>query len=464
MPHPRPGYRDHAPLLTPAGDALLRRLEQHPHAPRWNYTCGDQLVADDLPRLDRMRGELASTPDAAAGEPPERVLDALWAQRTLVPHLAAHLPGARSALAERWADLPTLSREDLARRVPDFVPDGADLDRIVVYSTSGTTGHPLTIPNHPVGAAAYQLLMERALSIYGVTLPLGPDTLANALVCAQHDTIQYASTLTVWRGAGHVKVNLHPNGWRAAADARAYLEAFDPPLLTGDPVSFAALLDLDADLHPLALASTATALSDGLRRQLAARFGCPVFEWISLNEIGPIALACPAGAGHHTLDPAVFVEVVDDRGRPCAPGERGEVTVTGGRNPVLRLLRYRTGDTAALAFGRCACGSTAPRLVGFAGRPPVVLRGARGGVVNPVDVSRVLHPFPIVQHQLVQRADASVELALRAVPFDTAALRRSLDALFGGVEVSIRFVDAIEGTGPGGKGMPFVTERTSDTP
>ena len=131
---------------------------------------------------------------------------------------------------------------------------------------------------------------------------------------------------------------------------------------------------------------------------------------------------------------------------------------------MLRLLRYRTGDVAAMAFGPCACGTTAPRLVGFEGRQPVVLRSAEGGVVNPVDVSRILHPFPIVQHQLVQRADGSVELALRAAPFDPSGLRRQLEALFGEVGLAIRFVDALDGTGPGGKVMPFVTEGSEERP
>ena len=458
MSHPRPSYRHHAPLLTVQGDALLRRMEQHPYAPLWNYTCGDQLVEDDHRQLDQMRGELASTPDYAADALPQAMMESLWAHHQRVPHFAKHLPETRVELARTWADLPTLSREDLHRHMPEFVPDGVDLERIVVYTTSGTTGHPLTIPNHPIGAASYQLLLERALATYGVQIPLRPDAMANALVCNQAETIQYAATLSVWNGAGHVKVNLHSNGWRNANDTHAYLTDFDPPLLTGDPFSFAALLDLDIDLHPLALASTAVALSEGLKRQLEARFGCPVFEWISLNEVGPIALACPQGHGHHVLDPAMLVEVLDPEGRPCAPGERGEVTVTGGRNPMLRLLRYRTGDFASMAFGPCACGNPAPRLVDFEGRQLVVLRSVTGSVVNPVDVSRILHPFPIIQHQLVQRADGSVDLALRAAPLDVAPIRRQLEALFGKVALAIRVVDAIEGAGPCGKVMPFIVE------
>ena len=461
MNHPRPHYADHAPLLTPQGDALLRRIEQHANAPRWNYTCGDRLISADLPVVDRMREDLAeSLTDDTWNEPAERVLDAVWASRHAVPHLTRHLPATRDALRQQWADLPTISREDLAVRTPDFVPEGADLDRMVIYSTSGTTGHPILIPNHPVGAASYQLLLERALSRWGVRLPLGPDRMANALVCAQAETIQYASVLSVWDGAGHVKVNLDPAGWRDPADAAAYLGDFDPPLLTGDPISFAALLDLDADLHPLALVSTAAALAGGLRQRLADRFGCAVFEWYSMNEVGPVASACPLGHGHHVLDPAVWVEIVDADGRPCAPGERGEVTVTGGRNPMLRLLRYRTGDWASMAFDRCLCGDPAPRLVDLEGREPVAFHAADGRTINPVDVSRVLRAYPLVQHQLTQHADGAFTLTLRptASGVDRAAVETDLRTLIGAADLDVRVVREIEGTGPGGKVVPYVRE------
>lgn len=461
MRHPRPHYADHAPLLTPEGDALLRRMEQHPAAPRWNYTCGDRLTEADLPVLDQVRADLLESAVGDAGnEPQEQILDAVWASRAAVPHLARILPATRAYLRRQWSDLPTISREDLAVRIPDFVPDGADLDRMVIYDTSGTTGHPILIPNHPTGAASYQILLERALAQWNVRLPLSPDRMANALVCAQAETIQYASVLSVWKGGGHVKVNLAPAGWRSPSDAAAYLQHFDPPLITGDPLSFAALLDLDLDLHPLALVSTAVALSDALRDRLAARFGCAVFEWYSMNEAGPVASACPLGHGYHVIDPALYVEVVAPDGQPCAPGERGEVTLTGGHNPMLRLVRYRTGDWASMAFDACPCGNPSPRLVGLEGRKPVVFRAADGSVVNPVDVSRVLRAYPLVQHQLVQHADESFTLSLRttASGVDRAAVEADLRVLIGDADVQIQVVREIEGTGPGGKVVPYVRE------
>ena len=39
-----PELLDRFPLLTPAGAALLRRLEEHPHAPRYTHPGVDRLT------------------------------------------------------------------------------------------------------------------------------------------------------------------------------------------------------------------------------------------------------------------------------------------------------------------------------------------------------------------------------------------------------------------------------------
>ena len=48
------------------------------------------------------------------------------------------------------------------------------------------------------------------------------------------------------------------------------------------------------------------------------------------------------------VDRRVHVEVLDEGGAPVPDGERGEIVVTVDENPYLPLLRYRTGDHAAL--------------------------------------------------------------------------------------------------------------------
>ena len=58
------------------------------------------------------------------------------------------MAGSGSDLARDWREIPTTSRRDLAERPWDFVPDDEPLDRLIIYRTAGTTGHPI------VGAAS----------------------------------------------------------------------------------------------------------------------------------------------------------------------------------------------------------------------------------------------------------------------------------------------------------------------
>ncbi|HEY8040456.1 MAG TPA: hypothetical protein VIF15_11710 [Polyangiaceae bacterium] len=431
-----------SPLVDERGLRSIARIAHHPDAPRWSRVAGDRLERDDLRAVDAFRASLArERAPFGPGTPPEPVL--AWVRRNapLVPAFRERLPRA-GALETAWTSTRTTSREDLATHPERLVPDDAPLERMIVYRTAGTTGHALLVPHHARAAACYLPLLELALARWGIDARFGHDDVA-MLVGAQARTVTYATALAAWGQAGFAKLNLEPGLWPRDVAPRRFFADLAPALLTGDPVAFAELMARGVTVRPRALVTTAVAMSDVLRARLAAHFGAPVIDWYSLTETGPIGYACPRGGGaYHVLAHDLFVEAVDARGAQVAPGERGEIAVTGGRNPFLPLLRYRTGDWGRLDPGPCACGDPMPRLVELEGRAPVRLAAADGRVVNPVDVSGVLRAHPVVQHELVQRADLSCQLALRAVagePFDTAALERELRALFGDVPLAVRF-------------------------
>ena len=179
----------------------------------------------------------------------------------------------------------------------------------------------------------------------------------------------------------------------------------------------------------------------------------------SLNEAGPIAYSCPLGHGHHVLAHDLYVEMLDEEGRPVPPGRRGELTLTGGRNIFLPLLRYRTGDTGRLDFDPCPCGDPIPRILELEGRPPVLFHDAAGRVVNPVDLSRVLKHFPIVQHEFKQQADLSCELVIRPLSKDhqpdADTIAAALRTLLGDLPLAIHFDPALGAERPGGKVIPY---------
>jgi phenylacetate-CoA ligase len=103
-------------------------------------------------------------------------------------------------------------------------------------------------------------------------------------------------------------------------------------------------------------------------REIARRvFGLELFASYGAREIGTIALQCPEHAHYHVQAEVTLVEVLDDEGRPCAPGETGTVVLTPLQGFASPLLRYVIGDRA-VAGAPCPCGRPHPVLTQIVGR------------------------------------------------------------------------------------------------
>jgi phenylacetate-CoA ligase len=417
------------PLLTDAGRRMLQRLREHPHAPNYNYRVGERLTAPALARVrayaDRLR---AGRRGWAFGEVPAWVGELVARCRREAPFYRDHLAGH----GDDFFALPTTRREHLRRSAWAFVPVSADLNELVTYTTSGTTGERLRLPAHPEAPNRYLPLIETALAAFGVSLR-GGERVSVVQVGYQSRTFTLASVMSYLDAAGFAKVNLSPADWRDPDDRVRFLDDCDPEIYTGDPIAFAELARLPLRARPKALVSSATALRPGLRRRLEEHFGCPVVDVYSMNESGPVSFG--RGDAHEVLPHDLYVEILDENGRPCPPGVRGEITLTGGCNPYLPLVRYRTGDFAALDFAE-----PIPRLMGLEGRPPVVFQAADGRRFNSIDASIALRELPLAFLCLRQAADGSLHFRTRCDDATRAAAEAALRRLFGGLPLAVEVV------------------------
>lgn len=422
---------DRYPTLTPVGEAMLRRLREHPHAPVFRNQSGNRLRPEDIERVRAFEREVSS--DAA------------------VPSLKP--PWLAEYVAQCWHDVPyyrkqgnpvpsfdriePVGRADFSRDIAQFVPDSAPIDRLIQFNTSGTTGHPLRLASHPVVAANYLALHKRALRRFGVELRAGAGQVGVILVGFQRRSFTYTSVTPTMGECGLAKINLHPDDWRDPSDRAAYLNDLDAELLTGDPMSFDELLQLELTVRPRALLSTSMALLPGLRARLEARFECPVLDVYSMNEAGPLAVFDATRAGHVLLQPRLYVEILGEDLQTVKPGERGEITLTGGFNFCLPLLRYRTGDHASL---RSVAGDLV--LDGLEGRPPVRFVTPSGAWLNNIELTHALAPLALSQFCVHQRADLGLELSLPRGAADATRAVRALQALFGSTQrVQVRTID-----------------------
>src|SRR5205085_10307844 len=100
---------------------------------------------------------------------------------------------------------------------------------------------------------------------------------------------------------------------------------------------------------------------------------------------------------------------------------------SGGFNPFLPLLRYRTGDWASLDYSNAG----QLMLVGLEGRAPVVFRAADGRLINNIDVTGALKALALPEYSLHQFAHGGLRLRVPNLLVETPAGRDVLSSLFG---------------------------------
>jgi phenylacetate-CoA ligase len=237
--------------------------------------------------------------------------------------------------------------------------------------------------------------------------------------------------------SGLAKINLHPGDWRDPADRAAYLDALAPEIYTGDPLSFAELLKLPLSHKPRALISVGMMLAAGMKATLEAYFNAPVLDIYSLNEAGPVAVYESELGGHLLLQPNLFVEILDENGRPVETGVCGEITLSGGFNFCMPLLRYRTGDFASLRQSPAG-----PVLYDLSGRAPVRYLTESGDWINNIDITHALRPFAIAQFGFHQAQQGALTLWLaRSAMHLAAAAQLALKPLFGAQPIQVSAID-----------------------
>lgn len=249
-----------------------------------------------------------------------------------------------------------------------------------------------------------------------------------------------------------------------------WLVSFDPTYLLAYPSIMDPLLDAVAarggrppSLEEVRLISEP--VDPELQARLATQWQVRCTDLYSANEVGYIAFRCREQGALHVQSESLLVEVLDDAGQPCTPGETGRVVVTSLHNLATPLIRYDIGDYAELG-GPCPCGRGLPVLTRVLGRVRNLVRTPDGRRYWPVSLGQIRSVTPIVQTQFVQTALDTVELRvvcsreLSPAETDDAVLktRRAL-----GYEFQVRIVPLTEiPRGPTGKFEEFLS--LIDTP
>jgi phenylacetate-CoA ligase len=152
--------------------------------------------------------------------------------------------------------------------------------------------------------------------------------------------------------------------------------------MTGYAVSYFLLgrliLEQNLKVPPLkAIITTSEKVTPEMKEVMERAFGCRVYEEYSTVENAVFASECENGNLHFSPDVGV-VELLRPDGRPCEPGEEGEVVTTCLMREYQSLVRFRLGDVARFDAKPCLCGRGMPVLKEVVGRLEDVVIGPDG--------------------------------------------------------------------------------------
>jgi phenylacetate-CoA ligase len=369
-------------------------------------------------------------------------------------------PGALSL--ERFRDIPVLRREEVqaasnsmhARRLPP------GHEPTFAIRTSGSSGRP-------VEALGTQLtgIMNLALSQRG-HLWHGRDVSLKSVSIRRPRPSDHVRGRNRW-------TPLHHGGPAVAIDLKLHTSEMFEQILREDPAYLEchaplmvglAQRTVETGLRPKALREVRNLgqpLDPWIRAYCTKVWDVPIIDNYGAEEIGTIAHQCPESENLHVQGENVLVEVLDDQGKPCTPGQSGRIVVTSLPNFATPLIRYELGDVVEVG-GRCPCGRGLPVLTRIRGRTQNLLHLPNGDTLFP-SIWKEIMSFPkIRQFQMTQTSLQDVVLKLVVSdPLDDAErkglVRGIQDRLTADFRVGITYVDDIPRQ-PGGKFLEFKSE------
>jgi len=318
---------------------------------------------------------------------------------------------------ERWRELPLLTRLEVQQdgeAMQCLTGTGVD-GRLGHVSSSGSTGIPTKVLATTRTARLWNAFTLREHYWHRRDFSLA--------YCAVRHLKDREAGDVVRRPDWGSPVNiLHPTGPGAALSIKTtvedqveWLQRQTVNYLLTYPSNALALADELQGRHInleglMELRLMGETLSSQERQRLKAAWRVPVTDVYSCNELGYLALQCPEHEHYHVQSENGYLEVLNEAGEPCRPGEVGRIVVTPLHNRAMPLIRYELGDYAEVGEP-CPCGRGLPVLRRILGRTRNMLVLPNGQRRWPqFGWSKFRELAPVLQHQLVQKSLEEIEV------------------------------------------------------
>lgn len=271
------------------------------------------------------------------------------------------------------SEVPTVDKNILSARNLDFLC--VPRERVIeIVTTSGTTGQPLLWMLTEADARRLALNEKISFECAGLT---ARDTVLVAVALDRCFIAGLAYT-TGLRDLGCASIRVGPSSATLILEtiqrvqptaiiavpsflrhvaAKAHAAGFD---LKNSPVK--KIVSIGEPIRDRAFALNASG------RAIEEAWGAKLFSTYGVTELANSLCECEAGIGGHLHDQQLHIEILDDAGNAVPDGEIGEVVATTFGVEAMPLIRFRTGDCAAIFREPCRCGRTTPRLGPVQGR------------------------------------------------------------------------------------------------
>jgi phenylacetate-CoA ligase len=256
---------------------------------------------------------------------------------------------------------PTVTKAEVVAAYPEgALARGLDLRGCLVSKSSGSTGVVLNVVHRADRLAVQGLALNRLLGLYTRYLPW------------HRFVYVYTSEYPARSLFGSYPMTLVPT-LTPTGEIVNRLYELKPHLLACYPSHLRAIArELGPEgcrrLGLLAVSVSSEPSTQRERDELAAAFGCGVYDEYSTEELTRVAAQCREGT-YHLFEDVALVEIVDPTtGAPLPEGGRGEIVGTYLHNYAMPFIRYRQGDLASIGGGACRCGRTFRALAELGGR------------------------------------------------------------------------------------------------
>lgn len=331
----------------------------------------------------------------------------------------ARFAGSGPITMERWRELPLLTRADIQEAGDLLHCRQSPIEHGEIFSTttSGSTGQPVTTQGTGLTQFFYNVLTLRDHHWHKRSVE-GTHAIIRVLDFPAEGGVDRPD----WGGPFN---QIYTTGQSSlisllvdVSKQAEWLKRVNPHYLLTYPSNLKALLEIFAHegavLTNLQQVRTiGETLAPEVTEACRNVWNVPLVDLYSSQEVGYIAMQCPDGDCYHAQSENLLVEILDESGNPCTPGQVGQVVVTALHNFATPLVRYAIGDYAE-AGEPCLCGRGLPSLRRILGRRRNLLTLPTGERFWPIFGTRTFRDISpsIRQYQVIQSEIDRLEVRL----------------------------------------------------